>query len=100
MTIGLLVTRDGFKEDIIGLTKAASGKGHKVIIFMMDDGIRHSQDKDVVALKDLSGVTMSLCDHSAKLRNVTEDMIPAGIIAGSQYQNAVMNQDSDRVILI
>ncbi|MBF0336651.1 MAG: hypothetical protein HQL05_02345 [Nitrospirae bacterium] len=100
MTIGLLVTRDGFKEDIVGLTKAAAGKGYTVIIFMMDDGIRHSQDADIQALKDLPGVSMSLCDHSAKLRDVTEGMIPACITAGSQYQNSVMNQDADRVILI
>ncbi|MBF0538148.1 MAG: hypothetical protein HQL03_07845 [Nitrospirae bacterium] len=100
MIIGLLVTRDGFKEDIVGLTKAATGKGHSVIIFMMDDGIRHCKDKDIQALKDLPGVSMSLCDHSAKLRDVTEDMIPACITAGSQYQNSVMNQDADRVILI
>ncbi|KJR40907.1 sulfur relay, DsrE-like protein [Candidatus Magnetoovum chiemensis] len=100
MVLGLLVTRDGYKDDIIGLTKAAVSKGHKVIIFMMDDGTRHSQDKDIVALKDLEGVEMSLCDHSAKLRNITTDMIPKGITAGSQYQNAVMNQDADKVILI
>ncbi|MBF0540224.1 MAG: DsrE family protein [Nitrospirae bacterium] len=100
MTIGLLVTRDTFKAELIGLTKSASAKGHDVIFFMMDDGIRHSQDPEIVALKDLKGVTMSLCDHSAKLRGVTENMIPKGITAGSQYQNAVLNQDSDRVIFI
>ncbi len=100
MILGLLVTRDGFKDDIIGLTKAAVTKGLQVIIFMMDDGIRHTQDKDVVALKDLEGVTVSICDHSAKLRNVEEDMVPEGITCGSQYQNAVMNQDAEKVIVI
>ncbi|MBF0318530.1 MAG: DsrE family protein [Nitrospirae bacterium] len=100
MTIGLLITRDGYKDDIIGLTKAAVKKGLEVILFMMDDGTRHSQDKDIVALMSLTGVTMSLCDHSAKLRKITTDMIPAGCAAGSQYQNSVMNQDADKVILI
>ncbi len=100
MTLGLLVTRDGFKDDIIGLTKAAANKGHQVIIFMMDDGIRHTQDADVTALKDLEGVTMSICDHSAKLRDVHENMVPEGITCGSQYQNAVLNQDADKVIII
>ncbi|WP_420263623.1 hypothetical protein [Candidatus Magnetominusculus dajiuhuensis] len=98
MTIGFLITRDGYKDDIIGLTKAAVKKGLNVILFMMDDGTRHSQDKDIVALMGLNGVTMSLCDHSAKLRNVIE--IPEGCAAGSQYQNSVMNQDADKVILI
>jgi predicted peroxiredoxin len=100
MKIGLLVTRDGYKDDIIGLVKSALKKGHQVIFFMMDDGARHTQDKDVMALKDLKGVETSLCDHSAKLRNITEEMIPKGCTAGSQYQNAVLNQDSDRVIII
>ncbi len=100
MKLGLLVTHDAFKDEIIGLTNAAVKKNHEVIIFMMDDGIRHSQDADIVALKDLKGVTMSLCDHSSKLRNVTEEMIPEGITAGSQYQNSVMNQDADKVIVI
>ncbi|MBF0563705.1 MAG: DsrE family protein [Nitrospirae bacterium] len=100
MKIGLLVTRDSFKDDIIGLTNAALKKGNEVIIFLMDDGTRHSQDSDIVALKDKEGVTMSLCDHSAKLRGITEDMIPKGVAAGSQYQNSIMNQDADRVVLI
>ncbi|KWT79381.1 MAG: DsrE family protein [Nitrospirota bacterium] len=100
MTVGLLITRDGYKEDIIGLTKAAVKKGLDVILFMMDDGTRHSQDKDIVDLMSLKGVTMSLCDHSAKLRDITETMIPKGCAAGSQYQNSVMNQDADKVILI
>lgn len=100
MTVGLLVTRDKYSEHIIGLTNSALKKGHKVIIFMMDDGTRHSQNADVVALKDLDGVEMSLCDHSAKLREITEEMIPKGVTAGSQYQNAVLNQDADKVILI
>ncbi len=100
MTLGLLITRDGFKDDIIGLTKSAVNKGHEVIIFMMDDGIRHTQDADITALKELNGVSMSICDHSAKLRDVQEDMVPEGITCGSQYQNAVLNQDADKVITI
>ncbi len=100
MTLGLLVTRDGFKEDIIGLTRAAVNKGHHVIIFFTDDGVRLALDTDGAALKELEGVNMSLCDHSAKQRNVEEDSVPEGITCGSQYQNAVLQQDSDKVITI
>ena len=100
MKLGLLVTRDDFKDDVIGLTKAAIARGHEVIIFMTDDGVRLCLDRDIEALKDLLGVSMSLCDHSAKLRDVPGENVPQGIIAGSQYQNAAMNQDADKVIVI
>ncbi len=100
MKIGLLVTQEGYEEDIIGLTKAAVKRGHEVIIFMTDTGVMNSQNSGVVALKDLDGVSISLCDFSAKNNKLTDEMIPEGIIAGSQYQNAVMNQDADKVIVL
>lgn len=100
MTLGLLVTRDTFKNAVIGLVKSASTKGHEVIIFFTDDGVKLATDSDVSALATLPGVSMSLCDHSAKHRTIPEDKISEGITVGSQYQNAVLNQDADKVLLI
>lgn len=100
MTLGLLVTRDTFKDAVIGLVKSASSKGHEVIVFFTDDGVRLATSPDIASLVSLPGVSMSLCDHSAKHRDLPEDKIAEGITVGSQYQNAVMNQDADKVLLI
>jgi len=99
MTLGLLVTRDGYAEEIVGLTKQALKKGHKVIIFMTDKGVLNIKNTEVVALKDFADVDMSLCNFSVENNNLPGDIIPDGITAGSQFQNAVMVQESDKIIV-
>lgn len=99
MTLGILVTRDEYKEDIVGLAKAALSNGHKVIIFMMDEGCLLSTDSEFTSLKDINGVTMTLCDFSLKRHGLSEENVPEGITRGSQYNNAVMNHDSDKVVV-
>lgn len=98
--LGIMATRDSFKKQLIGIVRAASLRGHEVIVFLTDDGVSLCTDSEFQQLISLPGVSMSLCDHSAKLRAVSESSVPAGITAGSQYQNAVMNQDADKVIVI
>ncbi len=97
MTLGILVTNSKYRDDIAGLTESAIKRGHKVILFFMDDGCHLVTDKDIISLKGRSGVTMSLCDYNRKKMGLKD--IPDGIICGSQYDNAVMNRESDKVIV-
>jgi predicted peroxiredoxin len=99
MTLGMLVTTDNCCDDIVGIAKAAAGRGHKVIIFLMDEGCRLVTDKRINALKDIKGVTMSLCDFNRKRMELADKDIPDGITCGSQYDNAVMNKEADKVIV-
>lgn len=98
MKLGILVTTDRHAGDVLGLAKAAISKGHEVIVFNMDAGTKLLKDPSFAGLCETKGVKMSFCDHSAKREQVTTEGISEEIVCGSQYNNAVMMHDADRVI--
>lgn len=100
MRLGILVNTDRHRDHILGITKAAVQKGHEVIIFNMDDGSKLLEDEAFTGLCTEQGVSMSFCDHSVGQKNVSKDGIPSAIVCGSQLNNAAMNQDADRVIVL
>ena len=100
MMLGMLLISQGYRDDVLGLARAALEQGHDVNLFMMDDGVFYSQDAEVAGLAAREGVTISLCERSCQWRSIEEDMIPQGITAGSQMQNAVMHNSADRVLVI
>ena len=100
MKLGILVNTNRHLKDVVGLTKAALAKGHEVIVFNMDDGTKLLGTPEFKELCGTKGVVMSFCDHSAKGLNVTTEGLPSEIVCGSQYNNAVMNHNADRVIIL
>lgn len=100
MKLGVLVNTDRHLRDIIGLTEAAVSKGHEVMLFTMDTGTRLLEDRSYTDLSKLSGVTVSVCEHSAVQHGVRTEGLPKGIVLGSQYHNAVMSNSADRVVVL
>jgi len=100
MKLGIFVNTNRHLAHVLGITKAAISKGHEVVVFNMDDGTRLLGDPAYTQLCKTAGVSMSFCDHSAKGMNVSTEGIPSEIVCGSQYNNAVMVHDSDRVIVL
>ncbi len=100
MKIGILVNTDKHLDDIIGLTNAALSKGHEVIFFSIDEGVKLVGNPRYAELCNLSGVTMSFCDHDAGRFGLDKSGVPEKIVCGSQYNNAVMLHDADRVIIL
>lgn len=100
MKLGILVNTDRNLNHIIGIVNSATKKGHEVLIFAMDEGVRLLENDDFLNLSSKEGVSMSFCDHSTHVLNVSKDGVPDDIICGSQYNNAVMNHDADRVIVL
>ncbi|TAN45342.1 MAG: hypothetical protein EPN22_02885 [Nitrospirae bacterium] len=100
MKLGILVNTDRHPEDIEKLTVIALAKGHEVDIFAMDSGTRLLELRQFTGLSMLKGVRMSYCDHSAGEHKVKKEDIPAAIVCGSQFNNAAMVHDSDRVLVL
>lgn len=100
MKLGILVNTDKHLDAITGITKSALSKGHTVLIFNMDDGTKLLGNPSFTALCKTQGVTMSYCDHSAKHANVPTEGLPSEIACGSQFDNANMNHEADRVIVL
>ena len=100
MKLGILVTTDKHANDVIGIAKSAVSKGHTVTIFNMDDGTKLFGNPSFNELCTTKGIKMSFCDHSAKRINAPTQGIPSEIVCGSQFDNANMNHDSDKVIVM
>jgi predicted peroxiredoxin len=100
MKLGILVNTKDHLAAITGLVRSASAKGHAVTLFVMDEGTRLLEELEFVSLIDLSGVAMSYCDHSTKQLHVHTEGLAAAIERSSQYSNAAMNHNADKVIVL
>jgi len=100
MKLAILINTDRHADDVMGITKAALSKGHEVLIFMMDDGNKFLGNSAITDLCNEAGVSMSYCDHSAHKLGISKEGIPEQITCGSQFDNANMNSQADRVIVL
>jgi hypothetical protein len=100
MKLGILVNTDAHLDDILGVISAALAKGHTVAVFTMDRGTRLLREAAYSGLCERDGISMSFCDHSSQEEGVATEGLPRGIVCGSQYDNAVMVHDSDKVIVL
>lgn len=100
MKLGIHVRSDRHLEDVIGLTKAALSKGHEVIIFTMADGVKLLENLAFTELCKLKGVFMSFCDYNVTGYGVNKTIIPEEVICGSQFNNANMVSEADKVLVL
>ena len=100
MKLGIMVTTDRHLRQIRGIAQAALAKGHTVSIFVTDEGTRLLANHRFAALSALPGVVMSYCDHSARDLGGRPAGLPEIIASGSQFENAVMASESDKVIVL
>ena len=100
MNLGILVTSDEHIDHVIGLVKAAVGKAEKISLFAMDRGTLLLENERLKELCHLDGVDISLCRHSAEGLGVNTQNIQKDIVCGSQFNNAMMNHEADRVIVL
>jgi len=100
MKLGILVNTDRHLDHITGITRAAVTKGHEVIIFTMDDGTKLLNNPDFCDLSTLQGVHMSFCRLSARRLEVATETLSGEIADGSQYNNAGMVHNADKLIVL
>jgi sulfur relay (sulfurtransferase) complex TusBCD TusD component (DsrE family) len=95
--LGIMVTKYENLDHIAGCVKAANKAGHPVQIFLTDEGVRFTRDPKFLELLRIGGVECSVCDHSCERIGIHEKT--EGISYGSQYNNAGMLHDSERVLV-
>jgi len=100
MKLGILVTTDDHPDAVIGITDAATAGGHEVSIFAMDSGTRLLTLPAFQELAARQRIVMSFCEHSAHGLGVPLDAVPGAIARGSQYDNATMLQEADKVVVL
>ncbi len=95
--LGIMVTKYQDLDHIAGVVKAARKAQHPVQIFLTDEGVRFTRDPKFLELLKIDGVDCSVCDHSCERIGIHEKT--EGISYGSQYNNAGMLHDSERVLV-
>jgi len=100
MKLGIFVNTNEHLAAVVGITTAALSKGHSVSIFAMDDGTRLLSDPSFTALSGRAEVSMAFCDHSAQHLGTKPASLPGTVSCGSQFENATMNHEADRVIVL
>lgn len=96
MRLGIMLTSGVESEDVCTVRKlaeAAVAQGHKVRLFLMDDGIFNLK-----TLLDLSGrgVEIALCTHNVMQRDMPR---LEGVLYGGQNDWAEIVNESDRVVV-
>ena len=100
MKLGILINTARHAKEIIGLTRAAASKGYEVILFMMDEGVRLLRNVSITNLHKIPGVSLGFCQYSTDVIGVSTKGLAKEVVAGSQYDNAVMTREADRVIVL
>jgi peroxiredoxin family protein len=95
--LGIMVTKYANLEHIAGVTKAARKAGHRVTIFMTDEGVKFTTDARFLELLKMDGVAIAVCEYSCEQLGMHDKT--DGIGYGSQYDNAGMLHDSERVLV-
>ncbi len=95
--LGIMVTKHANLDHIAGCVKAAGKAGHPVQLFLTDEGVRFTREPKFLELLQIDGVECSVCDHSCERLGIHEKT--EGISYGSQYNNAGMLHDSERVLI-
>lgn len=105
MKFGILLTtspENQNSEIVINLSASILAAGHKVDIFMMDDGVYN-----VVAENSISprfaeliskGASLALCGHTAEVRGVKKQDCLEGVQYAGQYELACMVNETDRFL--
>lgn len=100
MKLGILLNTDNYRDAVIGIADAAVGRGDEITFFIMDDGLKLLSDTAFTALCKNEKISMSFCEHSANTMNMNTDGVPEEIKSSSQLNNAIMNNESDKVIVL
>ena len=100
MKLGILITTDKHLNQIVSISRAASARGYELAIFAMNEGTRLLGYPEFLQLCELDNTIMSLCSHSAAEFGVDTTGVSKEIIIGSQFNNAMMNNQSDKVIVL
>jgi peroxiredoxin family protein len=99
MQLGIMVTTDQHAAQVSGIALAALARGHAVTIFLTDTGTRLLADARLVALARLPRVAMSYCAQSAALHGAPGGL-PEAVVAGSQFDNALLAAGADKLLVL
>lgn len=98
LNLGLVATHDGAGPQLLGLAAAAVARGWPVRCFLTHAGVRLLTDPGVMAMVRAGSLKLDACEHAWQLYGQGE--APADVKLRSQFQNAELAKQCDRVITL
>jgi hypothetical protein len=98
MQLGIVATHPEAEPHLVGLASAASARGWVCRCFLTDRGVLLLNSPRVLDLARAGQVRVDVCEHSWEQYGAGGP--PAGVAMGSQYQNAELAHQCDRVIVL
>jgi len=99
MTLGILINSNSAYTHASGIAEEAIKRGHRVKIFCMDEGTGFLCTEICKELNN-AGVEIAYCDYSKQCLGIEVPDLPDAIVCGSQYDNAKMVHEADKVIVL
>jgi hypothetical protein len=98
MRIGIVATHESSGAHLLGLAAAAAARGWPCRCFLTDSGVKLVADDRLVALAKSGAIRLDVCEHS--WHHFNEGPAPEGATLGSQFQNAELVRECDRVVVL
>lgn len=98
MKIGLVATDERAGPQLLGLANAAATLGWPCRCFLTDSGVRLLNIEALRALMRDGTVRVEACEHAWQALGLGP--APEGVKLRSQFQNAELARDCDRVVVL
>lgn len=98
MRLGLVATHESAGPHLEGLAAAAVARGWRCRCFLTDSGVKLAASAPLLALARSGALRLDVCEHS--WQHLGLGAAPEGATLGSQFQNAELVRESDRVVVL
>ena len=98
MRLGIVATHESAGPQLAGLAAAAAARGWPLRCFLTDSGVKPAANGALLALAQSGKLRPDVCEHSWQHLGMGE--APEGATLGSQFQNAELVRECDRVLVL
>ena len=99
MKLGLVATDEAHAAQLLGLARAAAARGWPCRCFLTHTGVRLLTSAPLLELMRGGALRLDVCEHAWHLYG-GRDAAPADVKLRSQFQNAELARDCDRVVVL
>lgn len=97
MIVGLVATDERAGPHLLGLAGAAVAQGLRCRCFLTDTGVRLLADPRLLTMLRAGQLRVDVCEHSWSALGLGP--APEGVKLRSQFQNAELARECDRVVV-
>jgi hypothetical protein len=98
MRIGIVASHESSGPQLEGLAAAAAARGWPCRCFLTDSGVKLAASPRLQGLAKSGAVRLDVCEHS--WHHFGQGGAPEGATLGSQFQNAELVRECDRVVVL